>query len=362
MVGIALGVVAVLALVFIVCCCCRRRRKRYAKTPVGQMDTTMPTPATFVSLRDAQLNWSESDLQVNTETPIGGLWEDPVLLAARIARDRIMVQERISKGGFGEVYRGLYEGRAVAIKVLLPALRKDNKQVQSFLGETKILASMDHPRIVRLVGVAWDLPRDLCAVTEMMEGGDLRALLKAFEEPEYKRSTGFDLDKLKIALHIAEALAYLHSLQPIVLHRDLKSRNVLLDGQLNAKLTDFGVAREASESTMTAGVGTSLWMAPEVMLGEKYNQSADVFSFGVLLSELDTHALPYKQAQETASGRRVPDAALLQWVALGRIRVEFSENAPESMKQLALSCVDLNPAKRPTATEIAQLLQRELEI
>lgn len=81
---------------------------------------------------------------------------------------------------------------------------------------------------------------------------------------------------------------------------------------------------------MTTGVGTLLWMAPEVMLGEWYDDKADIFSFGVVLSELDLHTLPYGQAKDhnrDSKGRRLPDTILLQQVAMGHLTVEFSDAA-----------------------------------
>ena len=82
------------------------------------------------------------------------------------------------------------------------------------------------------------------------------------------------------------------------------------------KITDFGVARERVDCTMTAGVGSCLWMAPEVMIGERYDEKADIFSFGVVLSELDTHHLPYSHVTESGTGRKLPDAALVSMVAI----------------------------------------------
>lgn len=116
-----------------------------------------------------------------------------------------------------------------------------------------------------------------------------------------------------------------------MIHRDLKSRNILLSGTHEAKLIDFGISRERLDRTMTAGVGTSLWMAPEVMTGEKYDDKADVFSFGVVLSELDSHTLPYTQVKQemlNTHGRQITDATLLQRVAMGTVAVEFSKAGP----------------------------------
>uniref|UniRef100_H3GXX8 Protein kinase domain-containing protein n=1 Tax=Phytophthora ramorum TaxID=164328 RepID=H3GXX8_PHYRM len=140
---------------------------------------------------------------------------------------------------------------------------------------------MDHPHIVAFAGVAWDSLTDLCVVLEFLDGGELRTLLNKYETENYP--IGFDKHKATIALQVCQALTYLHSLRPSVIHRDLKSRNILLDSNMEAKLSDFGISRERLDRTMTAGVGTSLWMAPEVMLGERYDDKADMFSFGVAL-------------------------------------------------------------------------------
>ncbi|KAI9981735.1 hypothetical protein PInf_009500 [Phytophthora infestans] len=274
----------------------------------------------------------------------------------RIPTEKLTRGKLLNKGGYGMVYRGSYRGEAVAIKTLLPEQGKTLAQINSFLSEIKIMAALEHPRVVRLIGVAWDSLADLCSVAEYMEGGDLRTLLNYFEYHEC-RPHGFDLEKARIALHVAHSLTYLHSLDPLVLHRDLKSKNILLTEDLEAKITDFGVSRESSDRTMTAGVGTSLWMAPEVMMGERYGSSADIFSFGVVLSELDSHVLPYAAAKETDSGRVIPDTALLQLVSLGLLRIEFSSHAPQALVDLAHSCVDLDADARPNAGEVLYQLQ-----
>ncbi|KAJ0392152.1 hypothetical protein P43SY_006253 [Pythium insidiosum] len=202
----------------------------------------------------------------------------------RVPASQLTVGSEISQGAFGRVYRGSFQGEKVAVKRLAPHRRKDLKQFLSFVDEAKLMASMRHARIIRFVGIAWTSPFDLHVVTEYMDGGDLRGLMIQYQEQ--RRATGFSRDKLKIALHVAEGLAYMHALRPQVLHRDLKSRNVLLTPELDAKLIDFGVARERADHTMTVGVGTLRWMAPEVMSGGHYTETADVFSFGVLHRDL----------------------------------------------------------------------------
>ncbi|KAK1929748.1 putative serine/threonine-protein kinase kinX [Phytophthora citrophthora] len=288
---------------------------------------------------------------------LASLWDDEDIATARIPREKVEVQHLISRGGYGEVYYGLYFGSPVAIKMLLPQLRKSIKHVNDFLDEVKLLQRLDHPRVVQFVGIAWDTLSDLCFALEYMEGGDLRALLVSYEEQNLP--VGFDRSKVTIALHVAHALTYLHSLDLPILHRDLKSKNILLSSELEAKVTDFGISREREEKTMTAGVGTSLWMAPEVMLGQRYDDKADVFSLGVVLSELDLHVLPYSHAKDLSnSGRKLPDTAVLQMVALGKIHVEFSSEGLQSMVELGRSCVALDPKDRPSAAaEVLYKLQ-----
>jgi serine/threonine-protein kinase TNNI3K len=220
------------------------------------------------------------------------------------------------------------------------------------------MAPLDHPNIVQLIGVAWDSLADLCLVLELMPNGDLRSLLNEYQRTGHEH--GFDSDKLRIAHNVAHALVYLHSLATPVLHRDLKSKNILLTKDLDAKITDFGVSRKQSDKTLTAGVGTSLWMAPEVMMGERYNEKADMFSFGMVLYELDSHETPYANARHESSsggGNQLSDTAILQLVASGKLQVQFSHHCTPELAQLGVSCMSFDPSGRPSAAEAMYRLQ-----
>ncbi|KAJ0399716.1 hypothetical protein ATCC90586_010307 [Pythium insidiosum] len=290
------------------------------------------------------------------------LWEDPLIVLSRLPFEAVTVSTLVSRGAYGEVFDGVCFGQRVAVKRLSPLRRKNLDDVHSLLVEVKLQASLEHARIVKFIGVAWDTLSNLSVVTEFMAGGDLRGALSDWRDDG--RATGWDAQKHTLARHVAEALVYLHSLSPAVLHRDLKSRNILLDeSQQSAKVTDFGVSRQQSEETLTltGGVGTSLWMAPEVMRGDRYDDRADVFSFGLVLSELDTHELPYssmrrQMAQERPNGS-VPEMAVLQRVLNGTAHVALSPSLPTSLRELVLACVASSAGERPTMAEVISALQ-----
>lgn len=341
-VGVSVGVVALL-LLLLGWFCWRKRSSRRETPPLNE------------------LLLSEN---------IGGLWNDPAIIAVRLPRDKLLIQDLLSRGAYGEVYRGVFDGQPVAVKMLLPAHRNDLNHVNSFFAEAKLTASLEHPCIIQLVGVAWNTFRDLCVVLEFADNGDLRAFLESLHKQQHPM--GFDAQKVKIALHVSHALTYLHSLEQPVLHRDLKSRNILLNENMDAKVTDFGVSREIVTETMTTGIGSSLWMAPEVMTGGHYDEKADMFSFGVVLSELDTQMLPYKYVNENSrtassgesgSGSRnnLPNAVLVQRIVSGQLQAQFSSEAEAyafAAVELGRACMSLDPNARPRASEALFCLQK----
>ncbi|KAF1784693.1 Protein kinase-like domain [Phytophthora cactorum] len=330
-VAIIVGVFLLLVLIALVICCCKRRSN------VKQTETQEQPTASLQSGNAASLDFAMRG-QV-------GLWDDDVITAKRIPRDKVRVKKLLSRGAFGEVYEGVYNGNQIAVKMLLPHTRGNLKQVNDFLAEAKMTATMDHAHIVAFVGVAWDSLSDVCVVLEFMDGGDLRALLSKLRPSEDHYCPAhlscIDIPALTYAsCHPSRSQVSEHSTEPC-------------DG---SKLTDFGISRERLDQTMTAGVGTSLWMAPEVMLGERYDVKADLFSFGVVLSELDLHTLPYAQAKDQvrdANGRKLPDAAILQQVAMGIGKW----NSHVLALLLGRACVSLNPNNRPTAAEALYRLQ-----
>lgn len=274
--------------------------------------------------------------------------DDEVINKTLIPREEVVVHEFLSGGTFGAVYRGTYDRKPVAVKVM--------SDPSAFIKEVKLAVTMSHPNIVQFIGVVLHSSKVFCSVMELMDGGDLRGLMDKYQEIDHP--AGFDFTKIKIAFHVARALTYLHSRDAPVIHRDLKSKNILLNQALDAKLTDFGVSRERVVGPMTADVGSSLWMAPEVMVGQPYDEKADMFSFGVVLSELSTHLKPYAHAKVRPGAN--PQLVVLRRVAMGELSVKFSEDGPQTIARLGLACVSMNIKKRPTAVEAMHALHSAL--
>lgn len=166
------------------------------------------------------------------------------------------------------------------------------------------------------------------------------------------------MEKIQVTIDVAEALVYVHSFLPSLVRRDLKSRNVMLNNEMQAKLTDFGVSRyQSMQNTMTAGVGTGRWLAPEVILRDgSYGIAVDMFSFGVLLSELDSRKIPYENVRGSTDNRLV-EVALLQLVTLRDFKPQMSRKCPKKVVEVVNRCFALNPSDRPAAVKVAFVLR-----
>ncbi len=243
---------------------------------------------------------------------------------------------------------------------------------------------LDHPRIVHCVGAAWPKSsklRDIMLVTEYVAAGDLRALLDLDVNREWP------LTKIQYALHVAQAVHYLHAQE--IVHRDLKAKNVLIDPNENgAKLCDFGVAmhlptmhthhnrhhdHEQHQYSLTAehsfqyggeyaspasyGFGTSRWMAPEVLTGDAFSKAADMYAFGIVLYELDSHAIPFANSVSPSSGSELNNLAILQHIVKGTLKLTFGRFCPAQIADMAERCFHPNPKARPTAAAVVATLE-----
>ncbi|KAF0699546.1 Aste57867_9883 [Aphanomyces stellatus] len=259
----------------------------------------------------------------------------------------------LATGASGAIYLATFLDQTVVVKTFASAA-PSRAQVQALVDEISFMSALQSSRIVALEGAAWTQPIDLQAVLEYMDVGDLRHYLAT------TRGTGRFTwpDKLACALSVAEALFYLHS--QAMIHRDLKSRNVLLDSTKGTKLGDFGASKEVIYGdTLTANVGTFRWMAPEMLLFQPYTSAVDVFSLGVLLSELSTHHVPYVDVKGK-DGCELSDEAIARRVIHDDLRPTFEHDCPDWFHDLAMACMQLDPDDRPTAIQIMFILKTHL--
>jgi len=156
-----------------------------------------------------------------------------------------------------------------------------------------------------------------------------------------------------MALDIARGMNYLHCSDPIIIHRDLKSHNLLVDEHFKVKVCDFGlstmVKRHLDRFTAMTPVGTPCWTAPEVLRNELYSERADVFSFGVVLWELVTREDPYQG---------MPTFQIVIAVGQHKMRPLIPPNAPSALSQLMADCWNEDPNLRPPFSEIVSRLEK----
>ncbi|XP_045827595.1 dual specificity protein kinase shkB-like isoform X2 [Trifolium pratense] len=203
------------------------------------------------------------------------LWED------------LTIREQIGQGCCGTVYHALWYGSDVAVKVFSKQEYSDDL-IQSFRQEVSVMKRLRHPNILLFMGAVTS-PQRLCIVTEFLPRGSLcRLLHRNTSKLDWRR-------RVHMALDIARGVNYLHHYNPPIIHRDLKSSNLLVDKNWTVKVGDFGLSRLKHETYLTTktGRGTPQWMAPEVLRNEPSDEKSDVYSFGVILWELATEKIPW---------------------------------------------------------------------
>ncbi|WOL10232.1 putative receptor-like protein kinase [Canna indica] len=267
----------------------------------------------------------------------------------------------LGEGGYGVVYRGqLMNGTQVAIKRLLNNLGQAEKE---FRVEVEAIGHVRHKNLVRLLGYCVEGTQRML-VYEYVNNGNLEQWLHG--AMEQKGSLTWDA-RMKIILGTAKALAYLHeAVEPKVVHRDIKSSNILIDEDFNAKVSDFGLAKllGSGKSHITTRVmGTFGYVAPEYANTGLLNEKSDIYSFGVLLLEAITGRDPIDYG-------RPPDEVnlvdWLKWMIANRRSEEVvdpiivtrpSSKALKKALLTALKCVDLDSEKRPKMGRVVQMLE-----
>ena len=209
-----------------------------------------------------------------------------------IAADEIQLGERIGIGSYGEVHRGLWRGTEVAVKRFLD---QDLSQhlMREFETEVDLMRRLRHPNVILLMGAVTKTP-NLSIVTEFLHRGSLYKLLHRAQPPAVTAALS-EARRMRMALDVAKGMHYLHSCDPIIVHRDLKSPNLLVDKHWMVKVCDFGLSRMKNQTFLSSksNAGTPEWMAPEVLRNEPNDEKSDIWSYGVIFWELLTLREPW---------------------------------------------------------------------
>ena len=264
--------------------------------------------------------------------------------------NQVTLYDQLGSGAFGTVYRADWCGRPVAVKVLQMTCRSASaREMDSFRREVEVLSSLKHPNIIQFLA-ACTVPPNICIIEELAEGGSLHARLHG--KPGARRRAPLAYTELlRIAGGIADAMVYLH---PKVVHRDLKSQNVLLDARGEALVCDFGIAKYKDRtfvSTANGQAGTPAYMAPEMFDGAGITEKVDVFAFGVLLWEMLTGEVPWSHVPSPMQ--------IIYCVGVMSQRLPIPPACPAALRVLIERCWAEQPADRPGFVEILAELRSE---
>ncbi|XP_074371239.1 protein kinase STUNTED-like isoform X2 [Apium graveolens] len=282
------------------------------------------------------------------------------------ATSQFVPENLIGKGGNSHVYRGcLSDGKALAVKIL----KKSDDVLKEFVLEIEIITALCHKNIISLFGFCFE-DSNLLLVYDLQSRGSLEDNLHGNKKDLL--AFGWS-ERYKVAVGIAEALEYIHnkSSKPVI-HRDVKSSNILLSDDFEPQLSDFGLAKWASTTssylTCTDVAGTFGYLAPEYFMHGKVNDKIDVFAFGVVLLELLSGRKPI------SSGHPKGEESLVMWarpVLNGGKFVQIFDPSldtnydHELMERMALAatlCIRRSPRARPHISPVLKLLQGDVEI
>ncbi|XP_073299496.1 serine/threonine/tyrosine-protein kinase HT1-like [Primulina huaijiensis] len=257
---------------------------------------------------------------------------------------QLYIGNKFASGRHSRIYRGVYHQRDVAIKLI--SQPEEDGELAAFLekqftSEVALLFRLKHPNIITFIA-ACKKPPVFCIITEYYPGGSLRKFLHQ-QEPY---SLPLNL-VLKFALDIARGMLYLHAQG--ILHRDLKSENMLLDEDMSVKVADFGISCLESQCGSAKGfTGTYRWMAPEMIKEKHHTRKVDVYSFGIVLWELLTALTPFDDM--------TPEQAAFA-VCQKNARPPLPSSCPPAFRHLIHRCWSGNPDKRPHFHEIVRILE-----
>ncbi|GMP52657.1 hypothetical protein CsSME_00018383 [Camellia sinensis var. sinensis] len=369
-IGISIGVVIGLLLAIFALFCFRYHRKR------SQIGNSSSRRAAAIPIRanGADSCTALSDSSVGTESPktsqqngmplwLGvGLKKANVVSASGILEYTYKDLQKatsnfttlIGQGAFGPVYKAqMVTGETVAVKVLATDSKQGAKEFQT---EVMLLGRLHHRNLVNLVGYCAEKGQHMLIYVYMTKGSLASHLYSEKLEP-----LSWDL-RIQIAVDVARALEYLHDgAVPPVIHRDIKSSNILLDQSMRARVADFGLSREEMVDKHASNIrGTFGYLDPEYISTRAFTKKSDVYSFGVLLFELVAARNPQQGLMEYVELAAMNTEGKVGWEEMvdSRLDGKFDVQELNDMAALAYKCVNRAPRKRPSMRDIVQMLSR----
>ncbi|KAM0001971.1 putative protein kinase RLK-Pelle-WAK-LRK10L-1 family [Helianthus debilis subsp. tardiflorus] len=373
--GIVGGVIAV-AIVGVVFFVCRRRKRRGIKAASPAQTETkaiLAAAGSSQALTSDNSNFassipsypssktSETSKELVKSTYFGAqvfTYEE-----LEVATDNFNDSKQLGDGGFGAVYYGkLLDGREVAVKRLY---ENNFKRVEQFVNEVRILTKLDHENLVKLFGCTSKRSRELLLVYEYIPNGTIADHLHGKLANSSSSLFSWSV-RLNVAIQTADALAYLH--KSGIIHRDVKSNNILLDKSFQVKVADFGLSRlfENVTHVSTAPQGTPGYVDPEYYQCYQLTDKSDVYSFGVVLMELIS-SLPAVDTSRHRLDINLANMAVtkIQNQTLSELvdkTIGFETNGLVRRKttlvaELAFRCLQHNKDMRPTMKEVVDTLK-----
>ncbi|KAG6544420.1 hypothetical protein Mapa_014058 [Marchantia paleacea] len=304
----------------------------------GDANANPDSPSNFNSASSSTSSNAESSTAGSGRTELELLES----LDCEVSWEDLVLGEQIGQGSSGTVYHALWLGSDVAVKVFSEQ-EYTLELLEDFKKEVAIMKRLRHPNVLLFMG-AVTAPEHLSIVTEFLPRGSLFRLL-------HRNTQGLDWKRrLKMALDIARGLNYLHHTTPPIVHRDLKSSNLLVDKNWTVKVGDFGLSRIKHSTFLTAksGRGTPQWMAPEVLRNEPSNETSDVYSFGVILWELATEEIPWNGLNPMQ---------VVGAVGFMNRRLQIPDNIDPKYVELIEQCWDSDPHARPSFEKLVTILK-----
>ncbi|KAK6154695.1 hypothetical protein DH2020_008943 [Rehmannia glutinosa] len=283
----------------------------------------------------------------------------------RVATNNFHLTNKIGKGGFGTVYKGILKnGTLVAVKMLSAESKQGDRE---FLTEIETISNVKHPNLVELLGCCVHGPKQIL-VYEYLENNSIdRALLAG-----PRRSIKLDWERRSaICMGTAKGLAFLHEeLVPHIVHRDIKASNILLDKDFQPKIGDFGLAKLFPDDIThisTKVAGTTGYLAPEYVLAGQLTMKADVYSFGVLTLEVVSGS---SSANANYGGGQ---KLLVEWAwelyeegkLLDLVDPELEEFPKDEVlryMKVALFCTQANASRRPVMSQVIRMLSKNVRL